>query len=545
MQVISYTPHTANEIYGVAFFNFINPSQYTNVLDIDISEAVQVFTWEKQGNVNPKIVTVTIEGMQVAQLRVQWFLEPEGDEFEIPHNGNWNSMLTYSEDSNGNYVYYSLIYWDSEVPQYPEFRVLTLEYSSRSEVQESSNIEVNISTDYTNHVSEDALKDQTEAGQKEPSYDILHPQLTNFIYKQLTKTESYIGSQREANPVELNGSGSEKVFDSFIPGLSPYSSECVPNCSYEDAKLFVSKELGVGYYSPSQKKIKLITAEISGPTLPVDEEYEFYIVDSEIAVFYYPWTYTVYLSSYNAQTGVWSDPLKVYDGHPIIVPSYFNLFPYVWVQVRNAETGLDGWRLYHPLSLSSNDSFLKEGSAVTISENSGVDILWDNIRSQTNYFYVDLFDLLNTAGTYHGNQLFAMLNDDIAIQFDSKDDSKRSTAVKYWYNQLFISLSTLRQAFRDFFTYNVQIGDCGVICRKKGKETVFIPYSLLNENAKMRTISLRGLPEGCSIDNLLFYDGNSISSIITDESVPVTTPIQMKNGVIVQYNSSNWEGYNG
>ena len=544
MRTISYTPHSPSDIYGVAFANFENPSALQEASSIDLSQISDRYTWEESEDGNPKVSPSTSEsGSSILVLTVDWYkTPPSSDDFQLP-NLVWNSMITFSGDvDTGEYTIYSLIYWDSVVPLDPKFERLTLSYSSVSTVITGSD-GTDFFEEYTEHVLNDAIIN-SEIENK--NHDTYHSQLNDTIYKSstfsFTKPSGYLRAGNQLNGMLTNDES--PTFGSMISKLEGYNYKSIPECTNENAKLFISKHLGVGFYVPGDR-IYLCNGSIKAPELPEgigDNEYEFYMIDYNACLFYVPKQYKVYLSYISdIDTEVWSGS-TVYSEIPLIVPSFFNIMPLVWYQIPrlSGDTSTDRWCMIHPYCIDSEGKFLNSPAVQFQNQggNSAASILWDQITSRSDTMYhIEISDVISNSGA-STSPLYPLFYDDTI----SYTTSERNNIVNYFSGQVFISYATFKQALRNFPSYNVQISDCGVVCRKKGKRDVFIPYSLTLEPSGFTSVSLRSLPESSIVDNLLYYEGTNIGSMVSDEVLSVDSSIQMKNGIIVKWNGTKWEG---
>lgn len=551
MVTITYNPHTARDIKGAAFFNFTDPSLITDDTMIDLNDSVfkddsesehAIYYWGDDSS----YWTIISQGEEsVVQLTVDWWLNPEEGQFGIPHD-LWNSMVFYELDDSGTPIFYSMSYWDSTVPEYPKFNQLTLKYTSTSTI-EASETEIGIEEDYTEHVHEEAKR---EASQANANYSTCHPNLNGNILKE--RGTSYSGTNYKPSRgvnVPLNGkiNDGDPEINSVNSGFGPLYSECIPSVTGESQKLFVSKDIGVGFYNPEDGTVTWAKGTFKGPECPdSSREFEYHQLTTQSCLFYYPETYEVYLS-FTDKEGNWVTPFKILSSGvtvpiPIVVPSFIDLIPLVLIQRRSLDSSgvsVPNWYLYHTDALDVDLGGLDSAFPLEYSQSSGLETLWGNKRN----VMVDLKNLFRSPVLNNPllTPIYTILCDDLT----GYRNSDKTNIVKFWYNQLYISFQTFIQALRLFPDYNCQIMDCGVVCRKEGKRDIFLPYSVLGEGSdSARCASLKSVPEGSVVDNLLFSSGNLIGSLVDNSSYTVSgyTKIQMKHGIAVGYNGTKWEG---
>lgn len=543
MKTISYLPHTAIDIYGIAFLNIISPQSMDDSIEvanlikaaITVSGENNIYYWTDQNlykNLDSDPVTFERE----------WILGSDDSEIEIP--GNWNTVAVFNGDTGDGMVVYSLTYWDSLVPTKPEFGKLTVRYSSVSEVEISTG-DINVVADYVEHVTVVAGQSNSPAvgpgeSQDVRSHDSTHSQLDGKINKEKGQTPSL--RTQFFPPKQLNGTLNDGEYTSDFSTFDPFTTQYIPESNDKDAHLFVSKHLGVGFLEPNNGKIKFWDgSSISSPT-GVTGNYEFYLVEWELAVYYFPEDYSIRIFQYNCDTDTWTERVpEITSFRKCIIPSYFNLLPLYISQERinlAEEEEVDNdyeWRLRHIFTYTT------EGGVLVNDDSEGYPALYDVL-------YVDGYMELE------GDNSIALDNSIISLFLldDILDTNLKTEAERYWTNQYYISFQTFKQCLRNFKNWNIQILDCGVVCKNDGK-TFFVPYSLYTEPTGFSSLNIRMLPEDAKIDNLLYYDKSKrvigrIDCLNNKDSVTKSyedyEDIQMKNGVIVGYKDGIWKGVN-
>lgn len=552
MVTITYNPHTARDIFGAAFFNFTDPSLMTDDSMIDLNDSVfkdddktehATYYW---GDDESYWSLITEGESSIVQLTVDWWLNPEAGQFEIPHD-KWNSMVFYSLNDLDVPTFYSMCYWDSSVPEYPKFNQLTLKYTSTSTI-EISDTEIEVEADYADHIYNEARRD-TSLGND--NYSVYHPNLDGYILRE--KGTHYSGtSYKPSNGVNVQLNG--KLYDgtpeitSVLSGFGPLNNQCIPTVSGESQKLFVSKDLGVGFYNPEDGTVTWAKGTFQGCTCPDNSrDFEYHQLTIQSCLFYYPDNYEVYVS-YTDTEGNWVAPIKILSTGitnevPVVIPSYIDLIPVALIQLRELDEvtdfSLPHWYFYHTDALNSDLGNMNSVYSLESSQSSGIDTLWGNkrnVRVETQELFTS--PILNNPLM---TPIYTLLCDDI-LDYPNSD---KSNVAKFWYNQLYISFQTFIQSLRLFPDYNCQIMDCGVHCKKEGKRDVFLAYSMLDESTdQAKCVSIRTLPEGSSVDNLLFCYDNVIESIVDGSKYTAEgyTKLQIKHGIAVGYNGTNWEG---
>ena len=544
------TPHTARDIKGFWFYMISNPDVIMDQQDLAEYELIQTSTWDESDVGDPPYgptyseESITLDDGSVNRytvLNLTWYWRewaeenmvgkcqtiPEGDD------GYWNVIVPYMVNSNGDEVAVSINYWNDPIPlDAPRFNKLEMTYLSATTIVVSSAV-IDITGDYREHIRDEAIRTSTQSnGGDSANTSSFHPHLDGKMVKELANREDsyWTDSFGSIAPQELNGTTDTEndIFNSKISG--EFSYRVIPDGK---GKLITSPWIGAGWYNPDSQTITTTATWNNVPKPPKEGNYEFYMYMSEVAVFYYPETYEMYVSCTLGE-GKWETPWKV-GGESLdeagncivhcVVPSYFDIIPFIFVNVEVSEGS--EWRIYPLRSLSSN---LREGERVTGAQSAVSWSSYNNLTQTGKYF--DIEDFLEMSDIYASREIFTVFLYNETFGTNLRTDPN---LLKYLTSQIAISYMTFVQGMRYFGDRNIQILDCGIVARKQGEDDIFMPYSVLNEMDGIGMVSFLHLPENSVIDNMLYYSNGEIKSINTEDALDVTQyeDVQMHHGIVV------------
>lgn len=522
MKVHSYSPHVAGDVKGIDFCYFLNADAISN--PSMVSEGV---IENGEFEVTPFDIT---EGKL---LKYYWYTKTKREGYRdlSKLTSDWNAIALYkfvgSEKS-----YLSMIYWDSPVSKTPMFETLTLSYNATSVIKaEGGGIDIDF--DYTLHVTEDARF----LGVEKEGMDLYHPHLDGKLRRSLQAPGSY-AQKYNSQTLEYKLNGISSVESEVIPsnwGATSLSDSLIPRClpNVTEGELGVSSNLGCYIYkvSESQTEINLVNGKYNVPTLgeafetnkiiapPIPEGSELYIVGREVLVAYKPETYEAYCSCLEVSPSGgyrFQDFWKVGGGEKIIIPSYFNIFPFAFYQDKEGE-----WKVMNYKAFRDDGVPIKTGEYRLRLDGSD----WD-ITTYEEYRTIQAISSV-TADDY----LKLCMYEDLNLYTDAQKDR----VIDYLKNQLYLSYTTFIQCLRFFPSYNIQMGDCGCVCTK-GDKVLFVPYSPLSTKSNSRKMtSVIALPNKSKVDNYLYYVGKKVGSILTGEEVTFPKRVSVRNGVVAQF----------
>lgn len=529
MKVHSYSPHVAGDVKGIDFCYFLNADVILDPSMITESSLVS-------GGTDFPVTSSNITDGNL--LNYKWYTKTAipgyADLSKLA--SDWNSIALYKM-SGGDKVYLSLIYWEAPISKTPLFETLTLRYSATSEIKAEGG-DIDVDFDYTKHVTEDAKY----RGEGTLSQDFYHPQLSGKLRRTMN---GFSNAAQNYNTETFNfglnsiASTTQEVTLSNWGSDSPISDKILPLCvpNITSGELGVSSDLGcyiyqVGSFSTTinipkgQLNVPLgnsdafkTSNEIVAPKLPSNSE--LYIIGREVLVAYCPNTYEVYCSclKYDSTKGYYyEDFWKVGNGEKIIIPSYFNIFPFALFQDKQGEWKVMNFRAFNT-TMPINESEYRLDSTGSDWE----EVIYKGCRTIQNFSHSSTDDYVKVC---------------MFEELDRYTEVQKGRIIDYIKNQFYVSYVTFLQCLRYFPDYNIQISDCGCVCRN-GEKVLFVPYSPINEKSGRyrRMTSVRRLPDNSKVDNLLFYYDKTIGSILTGETETVSGRVSLKNGVLAQFTS--------
>lgn len=529
MKVHSYIPHVAGDVKGIDFCYFLNADDITEPSMITASNLVT----------GGKNFPVTADDVTDGKLiKYKWYTRTAQTGYaDLSKLGSdWNAMALY-KGSTSDKTYLSLLYWDSPISKTPLFETLTLSYTATSEIKAEGG-DIDVEFDYTQHVTEDAKY----LGQELENNDLYHPHLNGKLRKDLSGEAAVNQTYNTSSlPFNLNGitSTSQEITLGNWGTDSPSSDKILPLCipNITTGELGVSSDLGCYVYQDGSSSTTItfpnghlnaplgasdtfkIANQITAPKLPSNSE--LFILGREVLVAYCAETYEVYCSclKYSSSSGYYFEKFwKVGEGEKIIVPSYFNIFPFALFQDKQGE-----WKVMNFRAFGSTLPPSADGYTIDLTGSDWDTVIKGNCRT------IQDFSSSTTSDDYIRVCMFDELNRYAPAQ--------RNRIIDYIKNQFYISYTTFIQCLRYFPEYNVQISDCGCVCRN-GSKVLFVPYSPISEkNSSRRMVTIRRLPDNSKVDNLLYYLGGTIGSILTGETKTVSGRVSLKNGVLAQFTS--------
>lgn len=524
MKVKSYSPHVAGDVKGIDFCYFVNADSISS--PSMVSEGVV-------GNGNFEVTSSDI--IEGKLLKYYWYTKTQREGYRdlSQLSSDWNAIALYKFVGSDK-SYLSLIYWDSPISKTPMFETLTLSYNATSVIKaEGGGIDVDF--DYTVHVTEDAKY----LGVEKEGMDFYHPQFDGKVRKS-RQTPPGNAQKYNSQDLEYKLNGISSVESEVTPsnwGTTSLSDSLIPRClpNVSEGELGVSSNLGCYIYKVSSTKteINFVKGKYNTPTLgeafgdnkliapPIPEGSELYIIGREVLVAYKPETYEVYCSCLEGTSSEgyhFQDFWKVGNGEKIIIPSYFNIFPFAFYQDKEGNWKVMNYRAF------KDDGVPTKTSEYRLKPD-GSD--WDSITYEE-YRTVQAISSVTT-----DDYLKLCIYEELNLYTDAQKDR----IVDYLKNQLYLSHTTFIQCLRFFPSYNIQMGDCGCICTK-GDKVLFVPYSPLSEKSNQRKMtSVITLPNKSKVDNYLYYVGNKVGSILTGEEVTFPKRVSVRNGVVAQFTS--------
>lgn len=575
MNVRSYAPHSASTVTDIKVFKVTLPSAISSELDLGTPLATYNFA-----TVLENYTDVLTYSDDKSIFYYTWIADDDYNGYE---NGTWTALdYLVNESWNtlalyGDTVLLSIIYWDEAIPATNRrFLQIMLEYSSVSTI--ISNVDtMNLLRSYATHVTNLASLNS----KNEFTDDEIHPETLNYFATDSQRTtlferNSASGYQQVSDwtTTRLLGpsQSDEEFYDLPLTGHMDFKAIPAEIIENENAILFTSPWTGAGFYDPDTGMV-YAARNFQGPLPPSGwesmGEMRVYNFSLQIFLFYFPETYTVYISCQNSEVvcdngEMWQTPWKVgatgthSSNVKYVVPSYFSIVPILFMHINGV------YQLVHIMNLTEdtdyNDTSIGTAQVSDDSENAvnstSADSMYD-LWSRTNpsvdtrarhvqtvnvFFNRDtsLFQL-NSYSSSAGQTMYCLLWDEmLGYGAEYKVD-----IVNYWVKQYFISYHTMMQCLHYYPHYRVDILDCGVKCSREGFRDIWIPYSAIDyEETQCPTITL---PEGSMIDNMLFYSDGVIRSLNGDDYYEIPsryTKLQMKNGIIAGYTSSYWEVMN-
>lgn len=513
MKTHSYNPHISQNISGFELRLFENPDVITKVEQVENDSSTLKMSYDLVGNES------CWELIDTTFLVFRWKskLNSETSYLAFDSSGEewtWNAIIPFSYEQRGGTtkkVYLSMLYWDTPIKAMgARFEHLRLNYYSKSVISADTDF-VDIASDYSNHVEKAGAISSIEIDR--------HSYLDSKLYHSNDSTQPITSTELTSN-VKLTSGNSEVIKSKFT---DDFDFRCIDLSKGYDS-ILTSKDLGLigikdntAYFSNDSMNL---------PTPPKSEYHKLYFYGQQVLVCYYPDSFECYytfITNYNDNNTVNWDSWQLLgsgsQSFKVIIPEYFNILPLALIFMNRQ------WRVIHILDFNDynylNVNMIESGNSVTDFPELGVCIV-----PTLETFMKDV-----DAGIYLRNWLY---ND--MYGYEDENSETKNRIMKYWSSQLYISLQTFIQCLRFFPEYErIEVLNCGCLCSSTGKRSVFVPYSPIIEQSS-RTVSMKSIPEGSKVDNLVYYIENQpyINSLVDNYKVTASKNIkQICNGVIL------------
>lgn len=518
MKTHSYNPHISQDISGFEFRLYENPDVITRVEQIESDSK----TFKKSYDLKPEGKDKYWELIDSVYLIFRWksYTEPNESYLAFDEDGvewNWNAIIPFSYEQRGGEkrkVYLSMLYWDTPIKAMgAKFKHLRLNYYSESKISADTDF-VDVASDYAVHVEEAGIISATETER--------HGYLDDKIYH-ANNTEKPYGSTGLTSNVRLTSGNFESIPSKFA---DDYDFRCIDNSMDYDS-ILTSKDLGLIGIKDNVAHFSNDSMNLPNSPNESSNYYKLYFYGQQVLVCYYPdlfKCYYTFITNYNSDNTVNWDSWQLLGAgsqeFKVIIPEYFNILPLAIIFINKQ------WRVIHVLDFNDYDYLTNNMSESGNTENNDYPILGVCIVPTMEEFMKEI-----DRGTYLRNWLY---NDMYGYEDENNDTKNR--IMKYWSSQLYISLQTFIQCLRFFPEYErIEVLNCGCLCSSTGKRSIFIPYSPVIEPSS-NTVSMKSLPEGSKVDNLVYYSENQpyIYSLVDDFKATASKNIkQICNGVIL------------